>query len=252
MGPTTLEAGFRWGYAIEGGANGPKTIPSVAGGICQVATTLFHSVFWAGYPIEERYPHLYWIPSYSSKGVEGIDTTVDETTGLDFRFINPTEQHVLVQAWVDKSDKLHFALYGTKPTWKVQVERPIKTNIRPHDPTPVEEDDPTAPYPQRVVVEAARDGFDIRLIRKVVSDGDTRTLTLVSHYQPSRNVTLVGAIGRPQPTPTPTATEHSATPGATPGASAQPTPGPATPTPRVPTPTPRPPTPRPPTPTPGR
>jgi vancomycin resistance protein YoaR len=233
VGPTTLEAGFQWGFAIQGGANGaPKTIPSVAGGICQVATTLFHSVFWAGYPIEERYPHLYWIPAYTSKGVEGIDTTVDEAAGLDFRFVNPLDTHLLVEAWVDSSDRLNFALYGTKPTWSVKVEGPLKTSIRPHDPTPIEEDDPTAPYPRRTVVEAARDGFDMRLIRKVTHEGDTRTLTLVSHYQPSRNVTLVGSIGRPKPTPVPTPQAEApngtpgprATPAATPRAGAQPAP----------------------------
>lgn len=218
VGPTTLEAGFRWGYAIESRSDGPKTIPSVAGGICQVATTLFHSVFWAGYPIEERYPHLYWIPAYTSRGIEGLDTTVDEAAGLDFRFINPTRNHVLVEAWTDNSDRLHFALYGTKPDWTVQVERPFKTNIRPHDPRQYEEEDPTLPYPQRIPVEAARDGFDLRLVRKVVSaEGETRTLTLVSHYQPSRNVTLVGTAGKPQPTPSPAPTTQASPPSATPG-----------------------------------
>ena len=59
-----------------------KTVPSVAGGICQVATTLFHTVFWSGYQIEERNYHLYWIPSYTSRGVEGLDATVDEEAGL--------------------------------------------------------------------------------------------------------------------------------------------------------------------------
>ena len=51
-----------WGIANAGGTN-VKTVPSVAGGICQVATTLFHSVFWAGYQLEERNYHLYWIPA---------------------------------------------------------------------------------------------------------------------------------------------------------------------------------------------
>ena len=40
------------------------TIPSEGGGICQVATTLFQSVFWSGYQITERNWHSYWIPRY--------------------------------------------------------------------------------------------------------------------------------------------------------------------------------------------
>ena len=82
VGPTTLEAGFQWGFGLTGGGDGGvHTVPSVAGGICQVATTLFQPVFWSGYQIEERYWHLYWIPSYTSRGVVGLDATVDSDSG---------------------------------------------------------------------------------------------------------------------------------------------------------------------------
>lgn len=50
VGPTTIDAGFEWGFGIESGNDGPLTVPSVAGGICQVATTLFQPVFWARLP----------------------------------------------------------------------------------------------------------------------------------------------------------------------------------------------------------
>lgn len=239
VGPTTLDAGFRLGFAIQGSGPDHKTVPSVAGGICQVATTLFHTVFWGGYAVDERYPHLYWIPAYTSKGLVGLDTTVDETSGMDFRFTNPTSQYLLVQASVDGSDRLTFALYGTKQDWKVEVEGPVKTNVRPTDPEPKEEPDPTMDYGQRIVVEAARDGFDVRLLRKVTWEGDTRELRLVSRYQPSYNVTLVGTRGAPEPTPTPSeASSAQPTPGPGAASTPQPTPGPkATPTPQ---PTPKP------------
>src|SRR6476620_11561652 len=78
VGPTTLESGFQWGFGLVTGAQGgAHTVPSVAGGICQVATTLFQSVFWGGYQLEERFWHLYWIPAYTSRDVVGIDATVD-------------------------------------------------------------------------------------------------------------------------------------------------------------------------------
>jgi vancomycin resistance protein YoaR len=70
----------------------------VAGGICQVATTLFQPVFWAGYQLEERYWHLYWIPAYTSHGVLGLDATVDEDAGLDFKWTNTTSNYVLIQS----------------------------------------------------------------------------------------------------------------------------------------------------------
>ena len=92
VGPTTIDAGFQWGFGITSGDNGPKTVPSVAGGICQVATTLFQPVFWSGYQLEERYWHLYWIPAYTSRGVVGLDVTVDGDAGLDFKWTNPTSE----------------------------------------------------------------------------------------------------------------------------------------------------------------
>ena len=64
IGDLTLEAGFKMGYAIVHTANGLSTVPAEAGGICQVSTTLFHSVFWAGLPVVERHSHSYWISLY--------------------------------------------------------------------------------------------------------------------------------------------------------------------------------------------
>src|SRR5579884_2152033 len=61
VGPTTLKAGFRIGYGITMSDDKPETVPSVAGGICQVATTVFQAAFWAGFPFVERHYHLYWI-----------------------------------------------------------------------------------------------------------------------------------------------------------------------------------------------
>ena len=82
VGPTTLEAGFQWGFGLVTGAQGgAHTVPSVAGGICQVATTLFQAVFWGGYQLEERTWHLYWIPAYTSRDIVGLDATVDEDRG---------------------------------------------------------------------------------------------------------------------------------------------------------------------------
>src|SRR5438105_3133326 len=90
---------------------GARTVPSVAGGICQVATTLFQRVFWSGFPLIERRWHLYWIPAYTSRGVVGLDATVDEDAGLDFRWSNPTDGYVLIQAATDETN-VYFGLYG--------------------------------------------------------------------------------------------------------------------------------------------
>jgi hypothetical protein len=174
------------------------TVPSVAGGICQVATTLFQPVFWAGYQLEERYWHLYWIPAYTSRGIVGLDATVDEDSGLDLKWINPTNSPVLIQASTD-AEHVTFRLYGKKPAWNVQVESPVISNRVTPDPTPDVQAEPLLPWGRIVPVETARDGFQVVITRHVVptDGGAPRDLVLKSIYQPGHNVTLVGTGAAP-------------------------------------------------------
>jgi vancomycin resistance protein YoaR len=168
-------------------------VPSVGGGICQVATTLFQPVFWAGYQLDERRTHSYWIPAYASRGLPGLDVTVDADANMDFRWTNTTGDYVLIQSSIE-GETVNFALYGRKPTWQVAVSEPEITNARPSDPTPVREDEPGMPSGRSLQVSTARDGFDVQLTRIVRPNdgGDPRTLRVRTSYQPSRAVTLVG------------------------------------------------------------
>jgi vancomycin resistance protein YoaR len=193
-GPTTLASGFQWGFGITSSDEGLRTVPSVAGGICQVATTLFQAFFWSGYRLEERHWHLYWIPAYTSRDVVGLDATVDEDSDLDLQFVNTTPHAILIQAATDDTS-VTFRLYGTRPAWRVDVAPPEIANRVPPDPRPVVEEDATLPAGRRVAVESAREGFEVTVVRAVTEGSDVRTLRLKSTYQPSRNVTLVGTGG---------------------------------------------------------
>lgn len=238
LGPTTLKSGYQIGFGIAVNNGQTETIPSVAGGICQVSTTLLHAVFWAGYQIEERYPHLYWIATYGSppRGMLGLDATVDDPN-LDFKFRNNTDSYLLIQTKTE-GGYLEFALYGTKPDWKVEVEGPIVTNVVKADQAVVRQEEPTMPEGKELWVERATDGMDVTIIRRVIQGSDVRTLRLRSPYQPSRNVLMVGTKkARPDPTATPTATPPAGVPQATPVPAALPggspppesTPGPTPP-----------------------
>ena len=202
VGPTTLEAGFQWGFGLTTGGQDSRvhTVPSVAGGICQVATTLFQPVFWAGYQLEERYWHLYWIPSYTSRGIVGLDATVDADAGLDLKWINPTDDPVLIQASTD-AEHVTFRLYGRKPSWTVRVDEPLISNRVAPDPTPDVQAEPSLAWGRVLPVESARDGFDVLLNRHVLpNDGrPARDLSLKSVYAPAHTVTLVGTRGAPDP-----------------------------------------------------
>jgi vancomycin resistance protein YoaR len=199
VGPTTLEAGFEWGFGLTSGSQGGvHTVPSVAGGICQVATTLFQPVFWSGYQIEERYWHLYWIPAYTSRGLVGLDATVDADSGLDFKWINPTDQAVLIQASTD-AEHITFKLFGQQPPWTVRVDDPIVSDRVVADPTPDVQEESALAWGRTILVESARDGFTVLLTRHVTPTGagQPRDLSLKSIYAPAHTVTLVGTRGAP-------------------------------------------------------
>lgn len=196
VGPTTLDNGYQLGWMITNSGRNVRTVPAAAGGICQVATTLFHSVFWGGYQIEERNHHLYWIPSYATRGIAGLDATVEEDFDLDFQFWNNTDNYLLIQSWTEGMSVV-FGLYGTKPNWTVKVAPGERKEIVEANRDQVTEEEVTLPLGQRVAVEGAQDGFKITTARTVTQGADARSLRITSDYKPSRNVVLVGTGGRP-------------------------------------------------------
>ena len=196
VGRVNTATGYRTGYGIILTNGAVQTVPSVGGGICQVATTVFHAAFKAGVPIIERNWHLYWIPTYGEpSGLTGLDATVDEDYGLDFTFRNTTGNWMALESSFD-GQNMAITLRGVNPGWQVRVAGPVISNVTKHDPKMVFRDDPSLPKGQRVQVETARDGMDVSITRSVLKDGavvDERTFN--SHYSPSQNVTLVGTGG---------------------------------------------------------
>ena len=57
VGPRTTERGFLEGQMIIGSL----LVPSIGGGVCQTATTLFNNAFELGLPIIERHNHSFYI-----------------------------------------------------------------------------------------------------------------------------------------------------------------------------------------------
>jgi vancomycin resistance protein YoaR len=192
VGPTTVEAGFQIAYGIANEGGKLTTIPSEAGGICQVATTVFQPVFWQGYQIDERTTHSYWIPNYASNGYVGLDAAVDEATGLDFKWTNNSPTAVLIEAEAD-GEYFTVRLYGTPPPWSVQVESPKVENIEAADEEIVYQPSDMIPDGTTRQIERAQDGFDATVTRHVTQNGETRTENFSTSYGPSRNVVLVGS-----------------------------------------------------------
>jgi vancomycin resistance protein YoaR len=192
VGPTTVEAGFQIAYGIANDGGQLTTIPSEAGGICQVATTVFQPVFWLGYQINERTTHSYWIPNYASNGYVGLDAAVDAATGLDFKWTNNTATAVLIEAEAD-GQYFTIRLYGTAPPWSVQVDEPKVENVTEADQEIVYQASDKLPDGQTRKIEGAQDGFDVTVSRHITENGEQRTEQFSTTYGPSRNVVLVGS-----------------------------------------------------------
>ncbi len=195
VGAVDLAHGYKVGYGIVGTTDGSvSTVPSVGGGICQVATTLFHAAFWAGMPIVQRSWHLYWIPLYGQapSGITGLDATVDTDVGLDLKFKNPTDHWLAVKASANGT-LVRFELWGTNPGWTINVDDPVVTNVVKADTAMQYEQSDQLAAGTTVLVEHAEDGFDVSIHRQVLKDGKViDDLVLNSHYRPSANVTLQG------------------------------------------------------------
>ena len=227
LGPTTLADGYKMAWGIISTPNGHETVPSEAGGICQVATTLFQATLWAGLKIDQRTEHIYWIPRYGKPplGKTGLDATVDGSGSpdtLDFKFTNNTPNWLAIEARTDAMN-LYFAIWGVKPDWTVEVGEPVITKVVKTDPAVRRELDNTLKPGQEVWVETAQDGFHVSVQRIVRQGGKViDTYSVDSDYRPAYNVVRYGPPATPSPTPTPGAA--GAPSGAPPAAGAAPQP----------------------------
>ncbi len=92
VGPRLSSSGYKEARVISGG----KSAPGIAGGICQVSTTLYNVALLAGLDIVERHPHsrpVGYVPP-------GLDATVSENQ-YDLRLRNPLDVPLTLEARVD-------------------------------------------------------------------------------------------------------------------------------------------------------
>ena len=160
VGPRTVERGFREGQMIIGSL----LLPSIGGGVCQTATTLFNNAFDLGLPVVERHNHSFYISHYPL----GRDATVS-WGGPDLKFRNDLKTGILIKARYTSST-LTFQFYGTKPDRRVSISAGPKANWR--SPQASYALDPYAPRGSvRTVVGSNQAGFDVTVYRRVYEGG---------------------------------------------------------------------------------
>jgi vancomycin resistance protein YoaR len=187
LGDVSLENGFAEALIIYGG----RTIKGVGGGVCQVSTTLFRTVFYAGFPVVERYSHAYRV-SYYEKTVSGdvdpnlagLDATVYFPL-VDFKFTNDTPYWMLMETHVNVSTRtLTWKLYSTPDGRSVTWETTGPVNVAP-PPKPVFEENPELQADQIKQVDYPAQGADVDVMRTVWLNGQIYfTDRFQTHYEP--------------------------------------------------------------------
>jgi vancomycin resistance protein YoaR len=186
VGPRTIERGFREGQMIFGGV----LIPSIGGGVCQTATTIFNAAFEAGLPVKERHNHSWYISHYPM----GRDATVS-WGGPDLSFKNDLKHALLINvSYTDSTFTINF--YGTKQGRRVESSTSSPSNYT--QPKMQYAIDPTAAPGSKSVVAGGGPGFDVNVHRKVYEHGKLlREDDFFTRYTPENPTTVFGPGGKP-------------------------------------------------------
>jgi vancomycin resistance protein YoaR len=195
LGDVSLDNGYAEALIIFG----DRTIQGVGGGVCQVSTTLFRTVFFGGFPIVERYPHAYRVGYYEqtsgggiNQNLAGLDATVFVPV-VDFKFTNDTPYWLLMETYVDPSARrLTWKFYSTSDGRQMEWETTGVQNIV-EPPDPLYEENPDLPQGKITQVDYAADGADVTVTRTVYRDGGVYfTDQINTHYLPWRAIYQYG------------------------------------------------------------
>jgi vancomycin resistance protein YoaR len=185
LGDVSLDTGYAEAWIIFG----DRTIKGVGGGVCQVSTTLFRTVFFGGFPVLERHPHAYRVTYYEQKYGGAIDTDLaglDATVYVplvDFKFRNDTENWLLMETYVG-SYSLTWKFYSTSDGRSVEWETTGLTNIE-DPPDPLYQENPELEKGDIEQVDWAVKGADVTVTRYVIRDDEIIDSDIfATHYIP--------------------------------------------------------------------
>jgi vancomycin resistance protein YoaR len=171
----------------------------VGGGVCQVSTTLFRTVFFGGYPIVERYSHAYRVSYYEMTASGSVDSSMagmDATVYfplVDFKFTNDTPYWILMETYVDVGARtLTWKFYSTSDGRSVTWETTGVTNVV-SAPEPVFEVNNELRKNEMKQVDWAANGADVTVTRTVWRNGSVLFQDNIStHYEPWQAICQYG------------------------------------------------------------
>ena len=199
MGDVSLDNGFAEALIIYGG----RTIKGVGGGVCQVSTTLFRTVFFGGFPVVERYSHAYRVSYYErtasgdvDPNLAGLDATVFFPL-VDFKFTNDTPYWLLMETYMSDTS-LTWKFYSTSDGRSVTWETTGPQNVSP-PPKPLFEENDEMKAGQIRQIDWAANGADVVVTRTVwKGSGVYFNDNFTTHYEPWQAVCEV-APGTEEP-----------------------------------------------------
>lgn len=221
MQPFTVANGYRVATAYENG----RSVDSIGGGVCQIASTLYNASLLAELEIVQRQNH--------SMTVSYVKPSMDAAiagTYKDIKVKNPYDTPIYVEGYTS-GKTLTFTIYGqeTRPENRtIAFESETIQRIDPGAPT--EQVDATLSPGQRVQVQSSHTGLKSRLYKCVYVDGELeeRTLLNTDTYNASKAIYRVGpAVAADAPADQPAPAETAAPAPATPAETQAPTEAPA-------------------------
>ena len=187
IGDISLDNGFAEALIIYNG----MTVTGVGGGVCQVSTTLFRNVFFAGYEVVQRYAHAYRVSYYEKVAgnridprLAGLDATVYVPL-VDFKFKNDSDSWLLMETYINRNNAtLTWKFYSTSDGRQVTWDTTGLKNIVPA-PDPVYRENPDLPKGKINHIDYAVEGADVSVSRSVTRNGQVINQDVIStHYVP--------------------------------------------------------------------
>jgi len=183
VGERTVEAGYKDAYVILNG----QFVPGLAGGICQVSSTLYNTGLLANLPVTQRSNHDLAI-SYVPLGQDATVAYPD----LDLKFDNNTGGYLLVRTKVS-SNSITIELYG-----KVIAGQEVSINNSTESVIPFEVQrlvDETLAHGASIVKQEGQPGYIVKSSRTIKMNGQVQKTEPLkqSRYMPLPKILAVGA-----------------------------------------------------------
>lgn len=180
VGPYTSANGYGWGRAFQG----DRIVPSVGGGVCQGASTLYAAVLRTGLKVLERHQHGLLVPYLPP----GEDATVAGSY-LNLRFQNDTPLPVLIQASA-RDRHYHVTIWGKVPGPDIQVRHEVLATYQFHL---IRRTDPQLKPGVEKVLAPGQNGVKARTWLEVHQGRLVERRDLgIDIYRPSPRIVLVG------------------------------------------------------------